>query len=138
MAIADELRCAWGCDIFADQIDAMAERVRDREQLDKRMMAAYERMAKAPSGISKQYTLKSMRRDRRFQEDMRLIIKAGGTTYRGKKILGGDDPYTVRFGRKELMAEFRRDFPNQLGVGAFPDYETPKNTIGTTDGEEDK
>jgi hypothetical protein len=132
MGIADELRCAWGLDIFADQIDAIAERVEDREELDARMQVADERIRKSPCGISVQYTLKSMRRDRRYQEDMRNIVKAGGRFYRGKEIKGGDDLYIIRFTRKELMAEFRHDLPNMLGVGAFPDYQTPMDAIGTT------
>src|SRR6266702_3055919 len=136
MAIADELRCAHQLDGFADQIDAIASDVERREELDQRMLTVHKRASKAPTGcISQQYTLKSMRRDRRFQDDIRLILKAGGTTYRGMKILGGDDPYIVRFTRKELMAEFKNDLPNQLGVGAFPDYETRTDTIGTTDGD---
>lgn len=123
MGIADELRCAWGLDDFADQIDTIAERVEDREELDKRMEHLHKTWPKFPDGSPRPRSLddamKHFRRDRRFQEDMRLIVKAGGTTYRGKPIKGGDDPYIVRYTRKELMAEFKNDLDNQLGVGGI-------------------
>lgn len=126
MCIADELRCGHQLDIFADQIDAMAERIEDREVLDGRMQVADERMRKSPCGISVQYTLKSVRRDRRYQEDMRNIVKAGGRFYRGKEIKGGDDPYIIRFTRKELMAEFRHDCLTCLGLERFPTTRFPR------------
>jgi hypothetical protein len=129
MGLADELRCAWDLDGFADQIDAIAEEVERREELNKRMQVAHEHIRKSPCGISVQYTLKAMRRDRRFQQDMKLILQAGGTTFCGKNILGSTgDLYTVRFSRKELMAEFKGDLKNQLGMTGH---------VWATDDEED-
>jgi hypothetical protein len=117
MGIADELRCAHYLDGFAEQIDALAEEVERRQELDERMEKVRKRMAKSPAGISERWFLRNTRRDRRFQEDMRNILKAGGTTYRGKKIIGSEiDPFIERFTRRELLAEITNDLSNQLGV----------------------
>lgn len=121
--IADELACAWGLDGFADEIQAIGERLEDREVLNERMLKLDELMASRPKGVgvSSRYLFKNLRRDRRFQEDMRNIIKAGGTMYRGQKILGGDDPYIWRFTRDEIKAEMglggkENVLENRIGV----------------------
>ncbi len=116
MAVADELRCAWGLDGFADAIDLIAEKVEDREELNERKQKLDEQMSDGrPRNADT--LIKHTRRDRRFSEDMKLILRAGGTTYRGKKILGGkDDPYIQRYTRREILAEFKGDLLNQLGV----------------------
>lgn len=122
MGIADELRVAHGLDVFADQIDVIAERVEDREELDRRMEKLAERAAKSPNGISGRSLFKQIRRDRRFVEDMKNILRAGGTTYRGQKILGTkDEPYIWRYTRAEIKAEIKNDLEHQLGVGLIPD-----------------
>jgi hypothetical protein len=120
-AIADELRCAYELDKFADDIDAIGERITDRQVLNERM-AGYEKQAKqelpdgSPRALNMDTTIRHCRRDRRFQEDMKLILKAGGKTYRGQRIQGGkNDPYIQRLTRQEVIAEFKGDWRNQLG-----------------------
>ncbi len=95
--------------------------MQDREVLNERMLKLEEYTARHPKhAVSGRYLFKALRRDRRFQEDMRLIVKAGGTTYRGQKILGGDDPYIWRFSRDEIKAE--------MGLGGAKNV--VKNRIG--------
>jgi hypothetical protein len=120
--IADELGCAWGLDDFCEEIQAIGEKLLDQDVLNERMLKLEERAAQLPKGvgISGRYLFKELRRDRRFQEDMRNIIKAGGTMYRGQKIMGGDDPYIWRFTRDEIKAE--------MGLGGAKNV--VKNRIG--------
>lgn len=114
-AIADELRCAYELDGFAQQLDDLAEQILNREELTIRKQRLNETMRDGRARNADQL-IKHVRRDRRHQEDMKLILQAGGTTYRGMKILGGaGDPYINRFTRQEVLAEFRMDYWNQLG-----------------------
>jgi hypothetical protein len=100
--------------------------MQDREELNKRMVTVDKLFDKMPNhAVSSRYLFKALRRDRRFQEDMRLIIKAGGDTYRGKKILGGDDPYIWRFTRAEIKAELKGELGGQLGVCHKPEVFEP-------------
>lgn len=116
MRVADELRCAHGLDGFADAIDQIAEKVEDREELNRRKQALDVKMSDGRPRKADDL-IRHARRDRRFQEDMKLILKAGGTTYRGKKIMAAKSgPYIERYSRKEIIAEFKGDLPNQLGV----------------------
>ena len=119
--IADELRAAYELDGFADELDAIAERIEDRTELTKRKKKLDESMSKTnPDGSPIQRNadqlIKATRRDRRFVEDMRLILAAGGSTYRGMKIYGTkEEPYIFRFSRQEILAEFRGQYWDQLG-----------------------
>lgn len=116
MAVGDELRAAWGLDGFADAIDAIAEKVEDREELNQRKQKLDVKMSDGRARNADDL-IKHAGRDRRFQEDMRLILKAGGATYRGKKIMAAkSEPYIQRFTRREVIAEFKGDLRNQLGV----------------------
>jgi hypothetical protein len=120
-AVADELRCEYYLDDFAARIDAIAEDVKRRELLSERKAVLERTWPKNPDGTyrarSASNLMKHLRRDRRYQQDMRLILKAGGTTYRGKEIKGGDDPYIVLFNHREMLAEFRADWEKRLGYG---------------------
>ena len=116
MRVADELRAAWGLDGFADAIDAIAEKVEDREELNRRKQALDVKMSDGRPR-SADALIRHARRDRRFQEDMRLILRAGGTTYRGKKIMAANsEPFIQRYTRREIIAEFKGDLANQLGI----------------------
>ena len=120
-AIADELRVVYELDGFARLLDDVAERLLDGEELTKRKERLDETWpvnseTGEPLPRSADQLIKHARRDRRHQEDMKLILRAGGTTYRGQKFLGGkDDPYINRFTRQEVIAEFKVDWRNQLG-----------------------
>jgi hypothetical protein len=68
MAVADELRAAWGLDGFADAIDAIAEKVEDREELNRRKQELDKKMSDGRPR-SADDLIRHARRDRRFQED---------------------------------------------------------------------
>jgi len=146
LRIADELGCAWGLNGFCEEIQAIGEKLLDREVLNERMLKLEERAAKLPEGvgISGRYLFKELRRDRRYQEDMRNIIKAGGTMYRGQKILGGDDPYIWRFTRDEIKAEMglggaKNVVKNRIGVFSITEDDvedvTNKKPVASDDAE---
>jgi len=124
-AIADRLTViarelgALGLNGFADVADDLAERVQDREELNKRMDKLRERMAERPAGWrpNSDMLMLQLRRDRRYIIDMKNILSAGGTTYRGQKIWGkGDDVFIKRYTREEIQAELDGDRVDQLGV----------------------
>jgi len=130
--IADELFSAHCLDGFADELFTLAERLEDRQELDDRVLKVAERLAASPTGaVSATWVEKNIPRDRRFQEDMRFILKAGGTTYRGEEIIGGEaDRFIRRFTRDQISAEFRNDLDNQLGGTAEPQSETLREIMG--------
>ncbi|HET9283181.1 MAG TPA: hypothetical protein VFR24_14570 [Candidatus Angelobacter sp.] len=119
--IADELRVSYELDGFAQQLDELADRIEDRIELTKRKKRLEDNwpvnsQTGEPLPRNADQLVKATRRDRRFQEDMRLILAAGGTTYRGQKIYGTkQEPHTFRYTRQEVLSEFRGDFWNQLG-----------------------
>ena len=118
LSLAEELASAWCLDGFADDIESIAERVRDRDELNKRMHTLDERMAKRPEGWhpNQDMLMLQLRRDRRYIEDMKNILRGGGTKYRGQRIWGKDDDvFIFRFTRQEITAELGNDLPNQLG-----------------------
>ena len=128
LEIADELGCAWGLEEFACSIEAIAERMQDRKELNKRMNKVDERMSKRPKGWrpNSDMLMLQLRRDRRFIEDMKNILRGGGTTYRGQRIWGKDDNvFIFRFTREEIRAELEEDLVNQLGVGGMPEHDLP-------------
>jgi hypothetical protein len=92
-----------GLDGLADAIDRIAERVEDREELNRRKQALDEKMSDGRPRNADDL-IRHTRRDRRFQEDMRLILKAGGTTYRSKKIMATNTfPDTKRLELHEVQ-----------------------------------
>ena len=125
MEIADELYDGQhGLDGFAEQIESIAFWLNEREELDRRMRMLGDRVAKRPeaaqkSGLNWDATSKELRRDRRNQNEMRILLQAGCKTYMSKPIKGNEnDPWVERFTREQVKAEMTLDFKHQLGVTA--------------------
>lgn len=119
--IGDELSAAYELDGFADELNELADRIEDRIELTARKQKLDVAMSRTnangtPFERNADQLIKATRRDRRFAQDMRLILEAGGRTYRGMRIYGTrQEPYVFRFTRQEVLAEFRGDHWNQLG-----------------------
>ena len=64
--LADELGCAWGLEGFAQDIEAIAEKMLDRECLNVRMNKLEERARKdSRGGVSARYIFKELRREQK-------------------------------------------------------------------------
>ena len=123
--IADELYDGQhALDGFAEQIESIAFWLNEREELDRRMRMLGDRVAKRSeaaqkSGLNLDMTSKELRRDRRNQNEMRILFQAGCKTYMGRPIKGNEnDPWVERFTREQVKAEMTLDLKHQLGVTA--------------------
>jgi len=121
--IADELYDGQhALDGFAEQLESIAFWLLEREELDRRMQTLSKRVAKRPeaarkSGLNWDSCSKELRRDRRNQDEMRILLAAGCKTYMGKPIKGSEkDPWVERFTRQQVEAEMSFDIKNMLGV----------------------
>lgn len=94
---------------WADRLNQIADEIGQRIELEKRIEGHNLR-------TPLKTLIKNLVRDRRFAEDMKLILKAGGTHYRGQPILGSEnEPYIKLTHRRHVKAELTFDLDNRLG-----------------------